>query len=332
MQPEQYLDVQPEVMATDSSLKVEIPETAGDSWKYELELADMIVTGTADSNSFEIVDLPKDSSYVLKIQSQDGTKQLVTTKGTVAKNAAAVKNVQELNENQQKIADMVNGEEPMTWLFMGDSITHACQFTYGYDGIAQIFEKYVKEELGRVDDIVLNTAVSNGNTQTTLQEIDQRLENYCPDVVSIMLGTNDCVQRVGINVDTFKTNLNTIIEKIKTVNPDAVIILRTPVPVFDNERIPTVDSYIAKIKELAIEHDLIYVDQFTEWDAATTTYGSWLKTALFPDSLHPSANGHRIMANMFIKACGLWTEDSTMTNLFYDMGIVEETKLWKQRF
>ncbi|MBQ8858126.1 MAG: cell wall-binding repeat-containing protein, partial [Lachnospiraceae bacterium] len=28
----------------------------------------------------------------------------------------------------------------------------------------------------------------------------------------------------------------------------------------------------------------------------------------------------------FIKACGLWTEDSTMTNLFYDMGIVEETK------
>lgn len=325
-QPQQYLDVQPTVTATDSSLKVEIPETDGTSWKYELELEDVVITGTADSNTFEIVDLVKGSSYVLKIQSQDGTKQLVTTKGTVTKNAAAVKNTQELNENQQKIVDLVNGEEPVTWLFMGDSITHACRYTYGYDGIAQIFDKFVKEELGRTDDIVLNTAVSNANSQTTIQEIDQRLEKFNPDVVYIMLGTNDSSSNVAITADEFKTNMVTIIEKIKEVNPDAVIILRSPTPVFDSARLPYIDSYIEKIVELAEEYDLIYVDQYTSLEEATTTYSSWLKSKLFPDALHPSANGHRIMANMFIKACGLWTEDSTMTNLFYDLGIAEENK------
>ena len=324
-QPQQYLDVQPKIEATEDSLKVEIPAEAGKEWKYELKLEDVLVTGTSDKASFEITDLVQGSDYVLKIQSLDGTKQLVTTKGTVKNGDKAVKNVQELNKNQQKIADLVEGKEPVTWLFMGDSITHACQFTSGYDGVAQIFDEFVKEELGRTNDVVLNTAVSNANTDTTLQEIDQRLTNYDPDVISIMIGTNDCVQRVGINVEKFKSNMITIIEKMKEVNPDAVIILRSPAPVFDNERIPTVKSYINVLKELAATYDLIYVDQFTEWNGATTTYHAWLKNALFPDGLHPNANGHRIMTNMFLKAIGLWTEDSTMTNLFYDMGIKKET-------
>ena len=33
-------------------------------------------------------------------------------------------------------------------------------WTKGYDGIAQTFEKYLKDEMGRASDTVINTAVS----------------------------------------------------------------------------------------------------------------------------------------------------------------------------
>jgi lysophospholipase L1-like esterase len=74
---------------------------------------------------------------------------------------------------------------------MGDSITHAAAHTHGYDGIAQIFEKYIKEDLARTDDLVINTAVSGATCERTLQNIEQRMSKYKADIVSVMLGTND---------------------------------------------------------------------------------------------------------------------------------------------
>ena len=61
-------------------------------------------------------------------------------------------------------------KDKMTWLFMGDSITHAALWTKGYDGIAQTFEKYLKDEMGRASDTVINTAVSGATTTSTLNE------------------------------------------------------------------------------------------------------------------------------------------------------------------
>ena len=69
-----------------------------------------------------------------------------------------------LNSIQQKIADKVKDEEPLTWLFLGDSITHGLVHTKGYDSTAQSFEKYIKEDLHRTDDVVVNTGVSATDT------------------------------------------------------------------------------------------------------------------------------------------------------------------------
>ena len=323
--PDNYLDVMPTVIATSDSLKVDISGASGISaWYYEVIMDDMTVSGNATGDMFTISDLPEGKDYVLKIQSEDKETQLVTTKGTITNGVQAVKNTQVLDANQQKIVNMVNGDEPMTWLFMGDSITHASGLTFGYDGIAQIFEEYVKEELGRKQDVVLNTAVANANTDTTLAELDLRLTNYNPDVVSIMIGTNDCSSRVSISVAQFETNVRTILDTIKEKYPNAVILLRSMTPFFnDGNREPYRQSYMDVISKLADEYNTIYVDQYTSLAEATTTY-TWLARNMFTDNLHPEANGHRIMAYMFMKACGLWTEDSAMTNLMYSMNIATE--------
>lgn len=325
-QPDVYLNVLPVVTAENAGLYVQIPETNETSWRYELSIGDKKITGSADGNTFTITGAESGKEYLFKCISSDGTTQLQTVTGKTEAGNVGIAYGQTLDEKQKALAEKLKEKDKMTWLFMGDSITHAALWTKGYDGIAQTFEKYLKDEMGRTSDTVINTAVSGATTTSTLNNIEQRLEKYTPDVVSIMLGTNDAATG-GLTADIYKKNLETIIEKIRNKNKDAVIILRTPTPMWNTgSREANIPQYIAKMKQVADEQNLIYIDQYTELQKAFNDYG-WLKkdTVLFGNNLHPGANGHLLMTRHFLKGCGLWKEDSAIANLFYEMPINEKT-------
>lgn len=325
-QPDVYLNVLPVVTAENTGLHVQIPETNETSWRYELSIGDKKITGSADGNTFTITGAESGKEYLFKCISSDGTTQLQTVTGKTEAGNVGIAYGQTLDEKQKALSEKLKEKDKMTWLFMGDSITHAALWTKGYDGIAQTFEKYLKDEMGRASDTVINTAVSGATTTSTLNNIEQRLEKYTPDVVSIMLGTNDAATG-GLTADIYKKNLETIIEKIRNKNKDAVIILRTPTPMWNTgSREANIPQYIAKMKQVADEQNLIYIDQYTELQKAFNDYG-WLKkdTVLFGNNLHPGANGHLLMTRHFLKGCGLWKEDSAIANLFYEMPINEKT-------
>ena len=325
-QPDVYLNVLPVVTAENAGLHVQIPETNETSWRYELSIGDKKITGSADGNTFTITGAESGKEYLFKCISSDGTTQLQTVTGKTEAGNVGIAYGQTLDEKQKALSEKLKEKDKMTWLFMGDSITHAALWTKGYDGIAQTFEKYLKDEMGRASDTVINTAVSGATTTSTLNNIEQRLEKYTPDVVSIMLGTNDAATG-GLTADIYKKNLETIIEKIRNKNKDAVIILRTPTPMWNTgSREANIPQYIAKMKQVADEQNLIYIDQYTELQKAFNDYG-WLKkdTVLFGNNLHPGANGHLLMTRHLLKGCGLWKEDSAIANLFYEMPINEKT-------
>ena len=325
-QPDVYLNVLPVVTAENAGLHVQIPETNETSWRYELSIGDKKITGSADGNTFTITGAESGKEYLFKCISSDGTTQLQTVTGKTEAGNVGIAYGQTLDEKQKALSEKLKEKDKMTWLFMGDSITHAALWTKGYDGIAQTFDKYLKDEMGRASDTVINTAVSGATTTSTLNNIEQRLEKYTPDVVSIMLGTNDAATG-GLTADIYKKNLETIIEKIRNKNKDAVIILRTPTPMWNTgSREANIPQYIAKMKQVADEQNLIYIDQYTELQKAFNDYG-WLKkdTVLFGNNLHPGANGHLLMTRHFLKGCGLWKEDSAIANLFYEMPINEKT-------
>ena len=325
-QPDVYLNVLPVVTAENDGLHVQIPETNKSSWRYELSIGDKKITGSTNGNAFHITGAEPGKEYLLKCISSDETTQLQTVTGKTEAGNVGSAYAQVLDENQKALAAKLKEKNKMTWLFMGDSITHAALWTKGYDGIAQTFEKYLKDEMGRTSDTVINTAVSGATTTSTLNNIEQRLEKYTPDVVSIMLGTNDAATG-GLTADIYKKNLETIIEKIRNKNKDAVIILRTPTPMWNTgSREANIPQYIAKMKQVADEQNLIYIDQYTELQKAFNDYG-WLKnnTVLYGNNLHPGANGHLLMTRHFLKGCGLWKEDSAIANLFYEMPINEKT-------
>lgn len=199
-------------------------------------------------------------------------------------------------------------EKPLTWLFMGDSITHAAGYTYGYDGMTQIFEKYLKEDLGREDDVVINTGVVGATTLRTLEHMDERMTIYRPDIVSVMLGTNDSRE---LDTDDFKTGLKQIVEKIKETNSAALIVLRSPTPARDWEGAalyPGSDGYIAAMKSIADEDEnILFVDQYTKWNQECEANPQYFdRQYYFGDgSVHPGAAGQLRMARQFIQECGL---------------------------
>lgn len=313
-QPTAYSDSVPSVTWNNGKMNITVSSTGGFTYKVILS-GGVTVSGSSASNTAAVAGLPTGEEYTLSVRS--GSTQLKTTYGVVG-NSNTV-NKPALDSKQQTIANLIaqKGNESLTWLFMGDSITHGAAHTYGYDSVPQTFDKYLNL-IDRPQDVVVNTAVSSATTKSTLAGIQYRLKQYNPDVVSIMLGTNDSVSGQSISVDNYKTNLESIINTIKEKNPNAIIILRSPTGNKVSGR--PVAGYCEKMKEIADSQNLIYIDQYTEMQKAFDTYTWAIVTNPIlagGDKLHPGAITQLAMAKKFIKAVGLWNEDNPIANLDY---------------
>lgn len=315
--PETYdTEKVPAVSATEGTMTITLAGV--DAFHYELRLNNGVtISGTGADGSATVTDVPENVGYTLVTRSTDGATQYKTVTTVEA----------ELSTLQRTLVDKVNDKTtPLTWLFMGDSITHACHWLGGYDSVAQLTEDFLGT-IGRDKDVVINTAVSSATTTSTLDNIQYRLNQFpAPDVASIMLGTNDCG---GIDAaTTYKTNLNSIITAIRAKNPNAIIILRSPT---GNWTPRAVGPYCEAMKEVAEDQDCIYIDQYTETQGMLDTYSSWIRnnTANFPNqvyygnNLHPGAKAQLDMAKMLFKGIGLWDEDNPISNLDYALTTAE---------
>ncbi|MGH8881558.1 MAG: SGNH/GDSL hydrolase family protein, partial [Stackebrandtia sp.] len=90
-----------------------------------------------------------------------------------------------------EIHRLLSGEEPITWVFTGDSITQGAFFTNGWRHYVQHFEERVRWELLRKWDFVINTGVSAERSEHILADYHNRVTRFVPAIVSLMIGTND---------------------------------------------------------------------------------------------------------------------------------------------
>lgn len=307
-QPETYLTAMPEVTAYGNLLGVTMPEAQADAeWKYVLTVDGTDITGTASGSSFVIPSLPAGAAYRLVVRTKDERTQYAPVEGRLTDGEKGTA-PQAKGEIQKEIrAKVEDKSKPLTWVFMGDSITHSAVHTHGYDGIAQLFEKYVKEDLRRTEDIVVNTAVSGGTVPNSMDYIEERMSKYKPDIVSVMLGTNDARNRDGRNEKAnFKENLKSLAVKIREVNPEAIIIFRSPTQGVGNWILDPV--MITAMKEAAEEAgNILYIDQYEEWKEAFAAYPYLSKSDYYlgDNAVHPGAEGHVWMTEKFIRECGL---------------------------
>ena len=129
--------------------------------------------------------------------------------------------------------------DPILWVFLGDSITHGALHTFGWRDYTEIFAERVRFELGRQGDLVLNAAYSGYTAPRLASELDHRCLRFRPQVVSIMIGTNDA--KAGpAGLTEFETTLTDMVRRVQT-EIGAHIILQTPPPI-DTRNAPERES------------------------------------------------------------------------------------------
>ena len=328
--PSVYLEQTPEAVAGNSSLDIRVPDKADAGWNYRLETDHGTICGALEQGSAHVENLHDKDAYTLTITSADGTTQLRRVHGIVeeGKKAEELSPVlTEKTENQKKIEEVVESSEPKTWLFIGDSITHGAAWTKGYDSCTQNFEKYLKEDLDRKDDVVINTAISGCTTEDHLKDPDYRVKNYTADVVVIMLGMNDFDS--GMSLDTFKSNLKTIAGWCLENNPGCQVVLRacqSVNPSSDQAEYDQLHSFCQAVNEVAEEEDWILVDHTKTWDEARKQQ-SYIDQAGYwnGNRHHPNGRGHQIMLKDMLEAMGLQNAESELYNMEYDLKLKDET-------
>jgi lysophospholipase L1-like esterase len=125
----------------------------------------------------------------------------------------------------------------------------------------------------------------------------QKSLSFNPDIVVIMLGTND-MKNVNIDKkDNIIPDYNALIASYKSLSSKPTIYVCLPPPSYGsiqgitNQRI--IDVLLPKIRAVAKQNDLSIIDVHTPLSN---------KRNLFPDTLHPNVEGAKQMAELVYQA------------------------------
>jgi len=206
-------------------------------------------------------------------------------------------------------------DEPIRWLFTGDSITHGALHTFGQRDYVQLFEERLRFETGRCRDVVIKTAISGWTAQRILDDVEWNVLQFTPHVMSLMVGMNDAQLGAGY-VKEFGEKYRLILDAAKV--SAAVFILHTPNPVIpgkDGAREPVLPAIAEEIRTIASEYGAVLVDHFSGWRKA------WEETPLrmyswMSDAIHPNECGHRAFARLLLQTLGMWDPAAYSGKLF----------------
>lgn len=117
-------------------------------------------------------------------------------------------------------------------------------------------------------------------------------ERFEPELVVLMLGTNDAQHANRASLATFERDYTALIEHFQTLPSQPAMTLLLPPPVF--EPLPEIDIAVVdteirpSIERIAAARRMAMVDLFTPLHS---------RADLFPDNLHPNAEGAAIIAH-----------------------------------
>lgn len=219
-----------------------------------------------------------------------------------------------------RLREILSGP-PVTWVFLGDSITQGVKHTHGHRSYVEHFAERVRGELGRRGDTVVNSGVSGATTEDLLPEFHWRAGRFAPDVVFVLFGTNDMVAGED-GVRGFRYRLDQIVQRSRDVG--ATVVLQTPPPVLDEgDRNPHLLAlYAQAVREVGDDLGAQVVDHAGAWQAAAAGAGTDVApSGWLDDAFHPGARGHHEMARTLLAALGILDADSEVCSLTVEEGV-----------
>ena len=219
----------------------------------------------------------------------------------------------------ERIKELLRQKNPIKWLFTGDSITAGVKHTHGYRSYPEIFGERIRWEMGRPRDIIVNTAISGNIIQNILDDFNWRVQQFKPEIISLMIGTNDCAKK-EMTTKLFEDKFNILFDKIRETG--AIPILHTPNVIITEdapERAGLID-YVGVIQNFAEKNSTILIDNYTYWkeiiknNPTINVFKEWLN-----DPLHPNGAGHIEIARLMFKGLSIFkAQDATCNGKYYE--------------
>lgn len=133
-----------------------------------------------------------------------------------------------------------------------------------------------------------------------------RAKNFLPDIVIIMLGTNDARTDYFKSIDNFVPDYMKLLNAIQALESNPKIFLVKPPPLFDNtfelKNENLLEGIIPRIEQIANEEGLLIIDVY----AALESHPEYF----WDDGVHPTSEGATVIANEVYEAIILSTESS----------------------
>lgn len=214
--------------------------------------------------------------------------------------AAALCGAQQASPDLAKLRARMAEKRPMTWLFTGDSITHGALHTKGWRCFPEIVAERLRHEMGRKDDLVINTGISGDTTAGLMPQLEWRVTRFRPDVAFVMFGMNDCTK--GPALPAYEANLRTIAATVRRQGGIPVLMRVNPaIPGSPREQlVARLGEYMEAVAKVGKAERLIVIDHYGEWKRDPGSIRRMMN-----DDIHPNALGHQEMAIRILRDLGL---------------------------
>lgn len=202
------------------------------------------------------------------------------------------------NAELQQIRTLLRQDEPLTWIFTGDSITQGAVATRGCRSYSELFSERVRWEMRRLRDLVINAGAAGTRAEGLLQDLQWRVLRFRPDVVAMMLGIGD--SKAGpAGRNAFRETLQRTVEAVRAEGGRPVLQTPNKVDLQQSPQHADLPAYVDILRAVANSGDVPLIDHWAHWEqmlADRIHLRSWLAS----DGIHPGIYGHRELAKLLM--------------------------------
>jgi lysophospholipase L1-like esterase/pimeloyl-ACP methyl ester carboxylesterase len=183
-------------------------------------------------------------------------------------------------------------DQPVKVLCLGDSVTGVYYHTGGLRAYPEMLEIALRTARPNTPVKVINAGISGNTTTDGLNRLDRDVLQHKPQIVTISFGLNDMTR---VPEDQFRANLQTLIDRCRTVGSH--VVLCTPNAVIDTADRPIVrlESFCDIIRDVAQQNEILVCDQYAAGRRLQQRAPrTWRLT--MSDAIHPNMDGHKRMA------------------------------------
>ncbi|TDU90477.1 lysophospholipase L1-like esterase [Kribbella voronezhensis] len=185
-----------------------------------------------------------------------------------------------------------------TVVFAGDSITD-CGRRADPAGLGDGYVRNLYDDLAASRPRIVNVGISGNRAVDLVERWKQDVLTHQPDLVSVLVGINDTWRRYDKDDPTstgdFEASYRELLEpltaKLVLVEPFLVAVKPEQRGWRDD-----LDPKIEVVRRLAAEYDALLVPADVEFNRQALTVGA---TTLAYDGVHPTAAGHRLLADLW---------------------------------